>query len=289
MLEKATHFDRGSSLPLGSSADASPPPRDIARFDKAASKGSRKPKALIHLMVRLQRTARIALPITKRISLLRELQPEVAKVTDRLAKPVVFARQSSAGTPAGQPLVQHLNVLMIKNLKLALDDVGYSDLTSSEASVRLRLWLVRSMFYYLVRAVEYAVHCDTPYPSAIWSTAHELYSDLVTWGTAALGIESRGGNAGFDPQIEYKRLLLLGVTRQLIPVAERSPRLLAGLTSMAKESRLLLSSSYCGAFNLIVVEIFRDEPPYLSAGIEQGHNGWVFEPAKEFWRLVGKN
>jgi len=89
-----------------------------------------------------------------------------------------------------------------------------------------------------------------------------------------------------DPDTEYKRLLLLGLVRDLAPVPDRPPELFEALEPLAKESRLLQAESYYGAFDLYVVEISRDEPAHPSGLIEMGFNGWIFKPAKEFFSLL---
>ena len=162
-------------------------------------------------------------------------------------------------------------------------------LAQSDAVERLRAWLVRELFRYLGHSIEYAMRWDRPYPAGLWSTLHELYADLVERNEAVATIEARDDKVvDFDPETEYKRLLLIGLARQRVPADQRSPWLFTILASLAKDSRLKHPEGHRGEFDLTVVEISKDEPPHRISVVEYELNGWIFVPAKEFYKQTRK-
>lgn len=286
MFEKSVRFsDEGAPM----SVDRAVTPESCS--DSASNGQQHKVKArqsAIRLIVALEQAAASQLPPARRILLLKELEPKVIKLTARIPKPVVSARQLAAKEAIGQTLEQRLYSLMARSLKLTLEEVDCSDAAYSTTSAGLRLWTIKGLFLFLGRQIEYAVRWDRPYPPNTWAMLHGLYLYLSARTDIRLGFSSAGGDDSFKPEEEYMRVLLLGLVRQLLPPADRSPLLYGALASLARQSRLEDPASYGGAFDLYVVEIARDTPPRSSGVLDDGFNGWVLEPAPELIDLIAE-
>jgi hypothetical protein len=284
MSESNTSFS-GSSPPLHIDQAAKPEScNDLAWSDE--QRRERVCQAVVSLILKLEQAARSELPIAERLAMLRELKPRISKVTKRMPKPVASARRNGAAASVGQTMEQRINLLFSKNLKLALDDLDHSSLTYSGTSAKVRAWLLRNLFRVLGRQVEYSVRWDKSYPRDTWSMLHELYFYVSAREDVTGVLSDDRSDEAFDPVVEYKHSLLLGLVEQMVPHAERSSLLYEALPSLAVESRLEHPASYSGSFDMFVVEIARDEPPRVSGVLDYGFNGWVLEPAREFRDLV---
>jgi hypothetical protein len=248
--------------------------------------GNRSPEDVARLVAQLESLLQAKYPIEKRIALLKELKPVVTNVSARPSKPVVTARQPGPGAEMSQTLEQRLGILMVKNLQSAIKEIGRSRVSAKRVSTRLRLWVTTSLFQALGGLIEYAVRWNKPYPTNVWRSLHELYFYFHSRVELTDALDRYGAESGFDPDIAYKRLLLLGVAQRQASVVDLVPRLFDMLTRLAEESRLERPETYSGSFGLFVVENSRDEPPYLSSVIETGLRGWVFNPSPEFLRLI---
>ena len=238
---------------------------------------------VIRLMMLLSSALRKELPIAERILMLKGLKPIVTRVTARMAKLVaVWSPQPVAGMGNCQPLEQHLSYLMAKNLQRAIKDMGASEVTDTEVSTHLQLWLATNLFDSLGGLIEYAARWNMPYPRNAWKSLHELYLYFRSRVDLADALESYAAESGVDLGIAYKRLLLLGLARRQTSGIDRLPSLFGMLTRLAEESRLERPESHSGAVGLFVVAISRDEPPYISPAVEGGFRGWVFGPAPGF-------
>ncbi len=244
-------------------------------------------RAVVRLIVELGRIADRPLPAGRRISLLRELESKVTSVSSRIPEPVVSSRRFGSEQAVGQTCEQRLGLLMIKNLKVALDDLDRSEVAYSRTSAGMRSWLLKRLYRIVGQQIEYAVRWDRTYPPGVWETLHELYFYLRSREDIRGALNAGASGKPFDPEIEYKRLLLFGLVGQLVPAADRSPLLYEALESLAGYSKLEHPASYGGAFDMFVVEIAQDKPPHVSGVLDHGLNGWVLEPGREFLDLVG--
>lgn len=253
------------------------------RSGSARERGNRHRKhgAVVKLIVNLERLAKSGVPAQRRIDLLRGLEARVITVLFSLPKSVATTRQS--GQAAGISVEQRIYGLMVKNLKLALIDLDRSEVAFSRGASEDLWWLVRHLFLFLGRSIEYSVRADRPWVPGIWSELHDIFFYLVTRRDVSVGGESASNDLTFDSETEYKRLLLLGLIGQLVAAADRTPQLLRLLTIWAKETRLKGLATYDGALNVYVVEVAKDMPASKCSGdIEYGFNGWVLEPTQAF-------
>ena len=256
---------------------------------RVRQKGKRYSKEVVRLLVQLENIARAELPVLERISLLNDLQPKASRLAKTMPKPSMSSRGSAAGGAQSQTLEEMLYSLMARNMIATLDALGQSYLTYTYEVSWLRNWLIRNLYRYWGRSIEYAVRWNRPYPAEVWLRLHGLHLVLGSRADLAEGQDDRPCADDFDPDTEYKRLLLLGLVRDLSPVQDRPPEIFEALEPLAKESRLLQAESYFGAFDLYVVEISRDEPAHLSGLIEMGFNGWIFKPTTDFFSLLSES
>jgi hypothetical protein len=288
MLEKTICFDSEGDVLASDEIESLGALGEVER-DPGPGAGAevRGNRAVVSLMVKLERMARSDIPPEQRLSLLKAVEPSVLRLGEGMPKPVAAARHSGAKGPGGQTLEQRLYCLTAKNLKITLASFDRSPLAYQEGADADRSWLVRHLFELFGREIEYSVRWDRPWPPFMWQELHDLFFYLSSRKDLALGTGAADEVFGFDPEHEYKRLLLLGLVKLLVRPADRSPLLYRGLSAWARGSSLKEAAGYGGTFDLFVVEMYCDEPPRQHAGsLDPGFNGWVLEPAAGFLDYV---
>jgi hypothetical protein len=231
-------------------------------------------QSVVSLIVRLELMIRTEVPVIQRIRLMHSLEPQILRAASGIAKPVVRPRQESGGGPT---LEQRLYGLSVSNLKQALEDLDRSPEAYTEAAAGQRQWLVRHLLRFFGRALEYCVRWNLPWPPRLWGELHETFFYLIAREHLRLG---QPPGEAFDPELEYKRLLLLGLLQEQASARDLP---LDRLRDWAAASRLSRPAAFSGAFGIYVVEVYRDRPPREQASpLEPGFNGWVLEPAAAF-------
>jgi hypothetical protein len=241
-------------------------------------------QAVLSLIGKLESMRAQEMTAEARMSRLRIALPLVDEVVSRVPKPVARAQQCTAGRAPRQTVAQRLFALMATNFRQALDDLDRNAGAFDEGAEGERSWLVNNLFRFLGRQIGYAVRWRRQCPEGTWALLHDLYFYLQSRKDIGFGRFEHEG--AFDPETEYKRLLLLGLVARLVPGKHRSSMIFDGLASWTDQTRLESPASYGGAFDLFVVETSRDEPPKISGVLEQGFNGWVVLPPREFVDLV---
>lgn len=244
---------------------------------------------LTSLVLKLERMAAGEVEPMQRIALLRAVEPQVAQAVATLPEPVAAARQAGEPPPSGLLVEQRLYCLAAKNLQLAIEGLDRSSHAFGEDAAVKRWWLVRTLLRFLGRQVELCVALDLPWTPLLWSRLHDLFAYLLRREDIRLGRDDEPSEGVFDPELEYKRLLLLGLYQRLAPGSGSLPLLLRVLPAWARECRLLHPAVFGGAFGFYAVELSRDEPPReQSAALEPGFNGWVFEPPQAFFDFASE-
>jgi len=244
-------------------------------------------RSLVDIVVKLQRLSRSDFGPRVRIALLRSLAPQVHQVVGALSPAVVSSRQREPSARKGATLTECVLGPMQTNLKLALMALDRSSGAFAPGAAEDRRWLVAELSHSLGGQIEDCVRSDRPWVPGVWQELH----DLQVYRARRLGValdEDQGvGDTGDDQDVEYKRLLLLGLTKALLAPEQRSDRLFRSLHLWARESALREPDTYEGVFGLCVVEISKDAPPReVSGSIDVGFNGWVLEPASAFGDYV---
>ncbi|MEA3277230.1 MAG: hypothetical protein U9Q81_18475 [Pseudomonadota bacterium] len=242
----------------------------------------------VALFVKLERMARSEIPAERRIRLLRAVQPQVFRVASEMSNPKVSARGQDTKAVGGQTLEQRLYRLMINNLKTTIEGLDRSPMAFARSAAEERRWLVKNLFLFIGRQIEYGLLWDRPWPEHTWQELHDLFLYLSSRKDIALGMESEEAAETFKPENEYKRLLLLGLLGHLVPFRHRPSLPDRRMMSWAEQTRLQDPGAFGGTFGLFVVDVARDEPPTRHSGVlDPRFSGWVLAPAQEFLDEVG--
>ena len=231
-------------------------------------------QAAPRFLVKLDALSRVALGSTERFDVLRELKRPLLKLAVALPQPM---GASPRAADEALTLEQRLYCLMVRNLRQALQDLDYArDSYSAEVDKRRR-WLLRNLFSFLGRQVEYGMLWGRPLPGHTWQTLHDLYSYVAVRriGRSAGSRRSRG-KQDFDPALEYRRLLLIGLTGVLLEEWRVNTDLFEQAAVWAADTRLAESDAYVGEFQVFVVETSRDKPPARIPGsLTESFRGWI--------------
>jgi hypothetical protein len=245
-------------------------------------------RAVPEFVVKLDRMSRTAMNVVDRLDALRELKRPLLKLVAAMPKPVT--RLVPGATSPAPLLEQRLYCLMFKNLRQALEDLNVSHRAFSAEADKRRRWAVRNLFRFLARQIEFGLTWQRPVPTDTWQSLHDLYTYLTARGIARPGAVARRYRRldDFEPGIEYRRLLLLGLLGGLLHGRQVPGGLIEGAAGWAEESRLVEQDAYVGAFGVLAVETSRDAPPrYVEGALAGGFRGWVLIPAPGFLDAVG--
>lgn len=242
-------------------------------------------RAAPQLIVKLDRMSRVAMSAAARLNVLREFKRPLLKAAAGLPKPIGSSRQRDSGDSGGLLLEQRLYCLMVKNLKQVLMDLDYSiDAFSAEMDKRRR-WALRNLFRFLGRQIEFSLLWGRSVPARTWQELHDLHAYVLARGIVRTGGRGRRVRRGddFDPQEEYKRLLLLGLAGRVLKDWLRGSLVHDRIRSWALDSSLQNPEPYVGEFDCFVVETSKDAPPRQIRGtLTESFRGWVLMPSSGF-------
>jgi hypothetical protein len=234
--------------------------------------------ALPGFIVRLDRMSRLALSAEQRLGILRELKRPILTLVAGLPKPLPGAdRPTRRG---GISLEQRLYCLMIKNLKQALLDLDYSGQPLSAEVERRRRWTVRNLYRFMARQIETGISRQlAALPEGTWHELHDLNAYVTARAFARPRLGARRRGEAFDPESEYRRLLLLGLIGRAAAGSGIPPSILAALPHWAAETRLADPSPYVGELKQFVVDLTQDIAPCRIEGpITDVFHGFVLLP-----------
>lgn len=234
--------------------------------------------AVPQLIVKLDRLSRVAMTPVGRCNLLRELERPVLKAVAALPKLVDEGREQDQNEASTLLLEQRLYCLMIKNLKQLLRDLDDSIKDNSIKVDKRRGWALHNLFSFLGRQIELSLFWGQPLPRHTWAELHDLYAYVVERGIVSLVGRSLhiGHSDDFDPEREYKRLLLLGLAGRLLRNRPWSDLVKDKIDSWVADTSLQNPVAFAGETGLYVVETSKDAPPrQLQEILTESFCGWV--------------
>lgn len=264
------------------------------------------PRALPRLMLELDRMLRVQIGAEVRVDLLRCIKQPILKAVAGLPKPKpangsprARTRGNGAASPPGTSppgdgkadssgitLEQRLLLMMTRNLRHALYEID-----RTQASVLLdddvdRIWVLEQTFRFMGRQLRFGIDRDRPWPKHSWQDLHDLFVYLVARGSVRVdaGFTVAMFEDDFDMEVEYKRLLLLGLLDRLTERRVPSADYYHLLKRWATESRLDEPEQAVNDERVVKVEVTRDEPPRLREGhLGAPFRGWVLRPPRSFY------
>jgi hypothetical protein len=245
-------------------------------------------QALPLFLTKLDYMSRVALGPAERIELLRLMKRPLLKLAAGLPKPLL--RDHSSGvTAGGVRLEQRLYCLTVKNLRQALADLDRSSTFDSAELDKGRRWLLRNLFRFLDRQIRFGLIFGQSVPPFTWQTLHDLYSYVSVRRLAmprAIA-RRRGRGEDFDPGMEYRRLLLLGLAETLTDGRRFTPEFIEEVTAYANTCKLAEPEGFVGEFGVFRVDVSRDGPPIKVVGaLTESFRGWVLIPDSGFFRCL---
>jgi hypothetical protein len=246
-------------------------------------------QALPLLMLELDRILKAEIGSETRLYLMQCVKKPVLKALGSLPKPVRAETRGDDDAPIGLTLEQRLVLLMTRNLRQALYELDRENGSMLVEDDGERNWLLQQTFRFIGRQIRYGIDWDRPWPKHSWQDLHDLFVYLVVRGTVPLdsGFTVAVFDDDFDAQIEYKRLLLLGLADRLTDRRCRTGDFYHMLKRWAADSRLVEPERVLGDSDVIKVEVTRDEPPRLrDRPLKDSFRGWVLRPADAFTQYV---
>jgi hypothetical protein len=222
----------------------------------------------------------------QRIRALRHLERPLLQLASGLPRPMRAAGDGVAELALAPTVAQRLFGRVCRNLDnilLALDKRRFQPGCEHDDQ---RCWTIRRLFKFLGYQVDYAVIWGQPVPEGTWQRLHDLFGYLLHRGDVRPGEAPGQPAAGFDPELLYKRLLLLGLIPGLAGRVNADH--LAELPAWAGRTRLCDPAGHLGEYGLIAVETSRDAPAaYRSAPPEDPWRGWVLKVPADFRAAMG--
>lgn len=268
-----------AQTPVGGSADSF-----ADWIDGLRSGGVRQ--AAPALLLALSNLARADISPSRRTATLRLIKTPLLKTCSGLPKPWEAAVRGLSGR--GITLEQRLYRAMFQNLIQALHQLDRCYFVLDARQARRRDWLIRNLFKFFQRQVRYAALWGTALPSGSWHDIHDLYVYLMV----RRGPLSARGRASapvprIDAELEYKQLLLFGLTARLTKRGARNGALMNGLREWARQSLLEDPQGMYGDTGLLIVDLSADEPPREHSGsLDADFRGWVLIPPASFLHHV---
>jgi hypothetical protein len=247
------------------------------------------PQALPMLLLELDRILHAHVGAEDRVALLKCIKKPVLKAAAGLPKPAVHDRNAGQRVPAGMTLEQRLLLMMTRNLRHALYEIDRSQASLLVEDDGDRVWVLLQVFRFIGRQIRYGIDWDRPWPKHTWQDLHDLFVYLVVRGSVQInsGFTVAAFDDDFDAEIEYKRLLLLGLADRLTDRRSRTADFFHLLKRWAVDTRLLEPERALGRERIIKVEVIRDEPPRLrEAKLTESFRGWVLRPADAFVQYI---
>ena len=254
--------------------------------EKESTQGTERQRtSVVKLIVKLEQLARVGVPTSRRIYLLRKVDAMIADVEKHFTLPIAATGQSQP--PQGILIEHRIYSLMAKNLKLALLDLDRSTTARALASAEDRPWLIRRLFGFLARSIELSMTTGRPWAQGIWSELHELYYYVLYRQDAEIDETREIRDMTFDPELEYKRLLLLGLARQMGKIVDSMPELMQRIPMWARQTRLKEPRIYEGTFGVYLVDITKNVPARECPDVVQATSStWILEPAHGFFDFM---
>lgn len=243
------------------------------------------PQALPRLLLELDRILHGQLSFEQRVVLLQSIKKPVLKAAAGLPKPTDERNGGAKRVPAGMTLEQRLLLMMTRNLRHALYEIDRSQSSLLVEDDDDRVWVLLQVFRFIGRQIRYGIDWDRPWPKHTWQDLHDLFVYLVVRGSVQVnsGFAVASFDDEFDAEIEYKRLLLLGLADRLTDRRSHTADFFHMLKRWAVDSRLMEPERALGQAQVIKVEVIRDEPPRLrEAKLTESFRGWVLRPADAF-------
>jgi hypothetical protein len=239
-------------------------------------------------LTKLDYMSRVLLGPAERIELLRLMKRPLLKLATGLPKPLL-RDHSGRETARAVRLEQRLYCLTVKNLRQALADLDRSASFNSAELDKARRWLLRNLFRFLDRQIRFGLIFGQSVPPFTWQTLHDLYSYIIVRRLAmprAIA-RRRGRGEDFDPGMEYRRLLLLGLAETLTEGRRFTPELIEEIAAFADRCKLAEPESFLGTLGVFRVDVSRDEPPTKVVGsLTEPFRGWVLIPDAVFFRCL---
>jgi hypothetical protein len=238
-------------------------------------------KALPQLIMRLAYLSRQDLEPNVRLDLMRVYKRPVLKAAAALPNPNPRLPFGGFRSDQGLTAEQRLDILMRENLKRLFQDLDRKRYTATAATEDNRHWVLRNRFKFLRRQVRYALLARRDCPTHTWQDAHDLFVYLVIRGNVQLNEFAAVDvfDEDFDPETEYKRLLLMGHAHACDLPGDALLTLLHHLPDWARRSRLTDPGGHVGEFNLMQVEVSKDRPLRINpSSLDEGFRGWVLLP-----------
>jgi hypothetical protein len=245
-------------------------------------------RAVPMLLVRLEGLRRAEPEPRVLLDILRLLRHALLRLTAALPSPDPRRPAGGLGDGRGLTLQQRLDMAMRANLRQLFHALDRNRFGAAAVSESDREWVLRNLFKFLRRQVRYALLARRACPPGTWQDLHDLFVYLVIRGNVRVddGIRVDDGGAGFHPETEYKRLLLMGRAQQLGFSGEGILRMIPRLSEWSRGSRLVDPLGRLGLFELLLVEVSRDRPLRLNdGGLDETFRGWVLEPDARFAAL----
>lgn len=234
------------------------------------------------------------LDVQERYHALRKLERAVVQVAAALTPGRMGPRCGARGRSAGQgrgatlSLEQRLYAAMAHNCVHLLHELDHGQGFFSAQHAPGRAWAIRAAFRFFSRELRYAVKTGRAWSAGAWLALHELFVYLVMRGSVRLHGESLPLEEDeFDPELAYKRLLLLGLVAELCGCARIDSEVAARLRHLAAEARLIAADGLVGEYGLILVDVGLDRPPQLREGsLDDPFRGWVLRVPDAFQALL---
>ncbi|AUB81429.1 hypothetical protein [Candidatus Thiodictyon syntrophicum] len=288
---QAASHGRSPVNPREAGADSAP---ILARLHALRTLDSHR--VLPELILILGQLPAAQLEVQARCHALRKLERAVVQVAAVLAPgPMGAPAGASAqrttlrgGRRAALSLEQRLYAAMAHNCVHLLHELDHGQGFFSDDHARGRAWAIRVAFRFFSRELLYAVKAGSAWPAGAWLALHELFVYLVMRGSVRPHGESPTLDEDeFDPELAYKRLLLIGLVADLCGCARIDREVAARLRHLAADARLIASDGLVGESGLIVVDVGLDRPAQLKTGsLDDPFRGWVLRVPDAFHALL---
>lgn len=279
------HFQPGPAV-LGQAAAAHPASapslaRRVARLRTLAPE-----RVLPELILALEQLPTAELPLPERLALLRKLERSVVRVSAALVR-VRDLTDPPPGRPSSLSLEQRLYRGMARASVHLLHELDRGQGFFSEQHADGRVWAIRVALRFFSRGFLYAVATGRPWPPGAWQSLHDLFVYLVMRGTVQIHNEARVADDELDPELIYKRLVMIGLVAERCGHRRIDRSLVRRLRGLAAESRLLASDGFLGEFGLILVDVGRDAPAQVrTSSLDDTFRGWVLRVPEAFRTLI---
>lgn len=246
-------------------------------------------KALPLMVMRLDRLAKTDVEPEIRLNLMRVFKRPVLKAAASLPNPNPRLPLGGFASAHGLTAEQRLDQVMRLNLKRLFQELDRRRYTSPASTDDNRHWVLRNLFKFLRRQVRYAMLARRDCPAQTWQDLHDLFVYLVIRGNVRLdeSFQVDFYEDGFDPETEYKRLLLMGHARLSDLSGDALLTMLPQLQEWSRQSRLADPSGHIGEYDLMQVEVSHDRPMRVNTKcLDEGFRGWVLIPAQAYRAFV---